>query len=94
MKSGHLSPQVDGGSQEYEADLEWKANKVVASRVKSGTIQYLINWDGYDQTYDTWEDPENLLDKQLLRDFNSNRTVKVDTEQAMWELREGEWPKS
>lgn len=57
-------------------------------KLQNGAPQYRVSWYGYDQTWNTWEGPDNIVDKQLIKDFNSQEQVKVGLHQTMMELRE------
>ena len=54
-----------------------KANEIVGERVHRGQIQNLVNWEKYDQSFDTWEPRENILDKRLLKGFHKTVDVTV-----------------
>lgn len=68
------SPRSIGPLEEYGQDV-WKAKKIIDERVrKVGTkivTEYLIMWDGFDHSDNTWEPSENLLDEQLLDDWRN-----------------------
>ena len=81
--------QVVGGVERYERLSEWKAAEIVGERRSRGRIEYRVTWDGYDQSFDTWEPLENILDKRLLREFNTPINLSVPMEQPLHALREG-----
>ena len=55
----------------------------------TGSHEYRMSWEGYDQTYNTWEPAKNILDPQLIVNFEASRQVVVDTGEAWWACREG-----
>ena len=59
-----------------------KANDIVGERVHRGQIQNLVNWEKYDQSFDTWEPRENILDKRLLKGFHKTVDVTVDVQES------------
>jgi hypothetical protein len=51
-------------------DEVYIVEKVVDKRkARSGKIQYLIKWQGYDDKDNTWEPAENVLSKNLITEF-------------------------
>ena len=50
--------------------------------------QYRLTWDGYDQTYDTWETVDAVVDSQLIDDFEATIDVSMPLKQPMGEMRE------
>ena len=64
--------QAKGGVEVYESNQEWDALTIMAERVKSGHKEYLVRWDGYDATFDTWEDGEADVAPKLIQIFDSN----------------------
>ena len=61
---------MKGGPEDYQHGKEWKAAEIVAVKPSRGGILYRVSWDGYDQTYDTWEPRGNVLDSRLIKDFD------------------------
>jgi len=60
----------------------------VGEREHRGQIQNLVNWEKYDQSFDTWEPRENILDKRLLKSFHKTVDVTVDVHDLLHALRE------
>ena len=60
----------------------------MAVRPSRAGPQYRVTWEGYDQTYDTWEPAEHIEDKSLLKNFKASIDVSINLEQPMWQLRE------
>ena len=60
----------------------------MAVRPSRAGPQYLVSWEGYDHTYDTWEPVEHIEDKSLLKKFKASIEVSINLEQPMWQLRE------
>ena len=52
----------------------------MGEREHRGQIQNLVNWEKYDQSFDTWEPRENILDKRLLKGFHKTLDVTVDVQ--------------
>ena len=53
-----------------------------------GGLLYRVSWWGYDQTYDTWEPRENVLDSRLIKDFDVTLQLSIPLQQPMGQLRE------
>ena len=56
---------MNGGVEKYEAEKVWPAVCILTERHRKGHKQYLMRWDGYDHTYDTWEWQTELKDRSL-----------------------------
>ena len=49
---------------------------------------FRVSWDGYDQTYDTWEKREDILDARLIKNFEASIPLSLPLQQVMGQLRE------
>ena len=69
------------------SDKEYVVEAIRGRRSKNDTIQYLIKWEGWPETSNTWEDESNLSDgcqtliadylKKLYEERENQRRVKV-----------------
>ena len=61
-------------------EVVWVADKIIDKCVyKSGKVEYLLKWTGYEDEDNTWETPESL-DPALIADFektNSKVSEKI-----------------
>lgn len=55
----------DSSSSEEELFV---VESILARKKKGNKVFYLLKWEGYDET--TWEPAENILDKEMLEDFD------------------------
>ena len=78
-----------GGISPFEDKSIYVAHEIVGEQWVKGSHEYRMSWEGYDQTYNTWEPAKNILDPQLIVDFEAGRQVVVDTGEALWACREG-----
>ena len=52
----------------------WIVDQIIDKRVyKSGKVEYLLNWEGYDDEENTWENPENLQ-PALIEEFEKRNS--------------------
>ena len=47
----------------------YKMESIVKKRGTGRNCQYLIKWEGYDETENTWEPEKNIVDKAVLEGF-------------------------
>ena len=47
----------------------FRVENILATRLRGGKRQYLVNWEGYPSTENTWEPEDNILDSQLIDNF-------------------------
>lgn len=62
-------------SQETEEDI-FVVEMIKDKRVKDGKVHYKIKWLGYSENECTWEEEENILDKDMINDFEENQRTK------------------
>ena len=79
--------QAAGGPEQYEHQSLWKAAEIVGLRRNRGLLEYRLTWEGYDQSFDTWEPEWNVLDKRLINNFCVSVDVNIDLQQPLYELR-------
>ena len=67
--------KVDESAQaRMEEEREYVAERIVASRKRGRGVQYLVKWEGYDESENTWEPPKHLRKcQQLLREFHQTK---------------------
>lgn len=51
----------------------YTAEKIIATRNGKGRREYLIKWQGYSAKNNSWEPWENILDKNLIHQFEKKR---------------------
>lgn len=47
-------------------------NKIIGSRKKNGIKQYLVNWEGYPDSDNTWENEDNIFCKKLINEYEES----------------------
>jgi len=52
--------------QEDEQDETFQVEKILSSKTVKGKTEYLVKWQGYDDSWNTWEPKENLDNCQTL----------------------------
>lgn len=55
--------------QQQHGDI-FTAEQLLGKRRKRGQLEYLVQWQGFSHEHNTWEPRENILDPELIRDFN------------------------
>lgn len=70
--------------RELEAELEseglYLVEKIVGKRVRNGHVEYLIKWQNYSSSENTWEPIENLNCPILVVEFENRlrRQLQLD----------------
>ena len=54
----------------------YAAETILDKKRMKGRVKYLVKWKNYDETNNTWEPLEHILDKGLIVAYNAK--VKVD----------------
>lgn len=47
----------------------WTVERIIATRQRKGVRQYLVKWEGWDETNNTWEPEMNIFDPELIYIF-------------------------
>ena len=57
---------------EVEGYEEFEVEKILDSRVYRGWVQYLVKWDGYDESHASWEPVRNVRDnaREAIKEFH------------------------
>ncbi|XP_071813231.1 uncharacterized protein [Apostichopus japonicus] len=51
------------------------ADSIRKKRLRKGRVEFLVKWKGWTNRHNTWEPEDNILDKQLVQEFE-NKLVK------------------
>ncbi|AFN82627.1 chromobox protein [Encephalitozoon romaleae SJ-2008] len=61
----------------------YTVDKIVGHRRRRGTKQYLVKWEGYSDSENTWEDEKNIFCKKLIKEYEeSQRKLKKGNRQV------------
>lgn len=66
----------DGGSGEEEE--EYTVEKILEKRMKGGKVEYLIKWEGYPDSENTWEPQDNLDCPDIINGFEAKTKAKKE----------------
>lgn len=80
LPSAGKEPMLEIGEQVYEVET------LVDRRIKRGSTQYLVRWSGFGPEDDTWEAKSNILDKNLICEFERRASALL----ARWVDRDEE----
>ncbi|CAF0725496.1 unnamed protein product [Adineta ricciae] len=79
---GKLSSKKRGRVNRYKNNVnknsehEYQVEAIVDKRVHGKKIEYLLKWQGYSSTDNTWEDVSRLNCPDLIREFEERSKVK------------------
>lgn len=65
---------VEGSGEEEEYSVE----KVLDKRIRHGKVEYLIKWEGYPDSENTWEPQANLDCPDIIKNFEDAAKSKKD----------------
>merc|ERR1712042_151974 len=66
------------GSDGEEEEEEYSVEKILDKRTKGGKVEYLIKWEGYPDSENTWEPQDNLDCPDIISAFEAKRGKKDD----------------
>ena len=49
----------------------FSVERILRKRLLRGEAEYLIKWDGYDESYNSWEPKGNIMDPLLIQAFET-----------------------
>ena len=49
----------------------------------TGSIEYLVKWEGWSNKYNTWETEKNILDPSLIEDFEKQAKENTSKTKTM-----------
>jgi len=66
------------GSDGEEEEEEYSVEKILDKRTKGGKVEYLIKWEGYPDSENTWEPQDNLDCPEIISAFEAKRGKKEE----------------
>lgn len=54
-------------NQDVLEEGDWEVNQILRSRVHQGSVQYLVEWKGYEKLY--WVNEQDLDAPELIEDW-------------------------
>jgi len=88
VEKGNIVAVDEEDEEEIEAeDLFWEVETVMGKRTRSGKVEYLVKWRGYDICDNTWEPQANLSDSALRVAQKFSRKKKEEREISEREVR-------
>jgi hypothetical protein len=57
----------------------YTAERIHSKRKRNGVTQYLIKWKGYSLKKSTWEPEENIIDRNLITDFENRKASRLSS---------------
>jgi len=71
------SSNSDAGS-DAEPEEEYTVEKILDKRIRGGKTEYLIKWEGYPDSENTWEPEDNLDCPDLISGFEEKTKQKKE----------------
>ena len=61
------------GSSFIDNETIFRVENILGTCIRNRTRQYLVKWEGYPSTENTWEPEENILDDSLIENFYASK---------------------
>lgn len=62
-----------GKKRKHEDEQEeFTVEKILGKRIRSGRVEYLLKWNGFPDSDNTWEPKENLICQELLDEYEAS----------------------
>ena len=73
IKPGHdeLVDIEEFGPPIIDNETIFRAEKLIDTRVRKGRREYLIKWEGFPPSENTWEPEDNIYDPSLIEGFHA-----------------------
>jgi hypothetical protein len=75
--SKQLMSLMEAEDLEVVEEVEFEVEQILGRKYEAGELFYLVQWKGYDSSFNTWEPMKNLLHcREKLNQFEESRSVK------------------
>nr|CAI5837651.1 unnamed protein product [Callosobruchus analis] len=54
----------------------YKVERILKKRKRKGQNEYFVKWHGYDESHNSWEPSKNILDKNLIKNYNKGEVLR------------------
>merc|ERR1712126_654122 len=80
LASLYLTPPatMGRGRGSDEEEEEYSVEKILDKRTKGGKVEYLIKWEGYPDSENTWEPQDNLDCPDIISAFEAKNKAKKE----------------
>eukprot|EP00493_Phyllostaurus_siculus_P021362 UN21689 len=70
-------------NDEVEQSSHYKVERILKERSNGSIKEFLVRWDGYDSTHDTWEPEEGVGHTSAYEDWVATKVQKAKTEKTI-----------
>nr|CAI5840284.1 unnamed protein product [Callosobruchus analis] len=54
----------------------YKVERILKKRKRKGQNEYFVKWHRYDESHNSWEPSKNILDKNLIKNYNKGEVLR------------------